>query len=87
MYVAVCEPLDDGRVKLRLLDVLSADAANDAASTDQLTQTVWDRFEAAIHRRPELWLWMYRHWHYQPPEEAAETTASVVGSDRIERAA
>jgi Kdo2-lipid IVA lauroyltransferase/acyltransferase len=77
MYIVVCEPLSDGRARLRLLDVLTASRGADSGSTDQVTQAVWDRFEAAIHQRPELWLWMYRHWHYQPPAGALDAPAQA----------
>lgn len=67
MLVAVCEPIEDGRARLRVLDVISAaDHADVPNQQAFLTQLVWDRFEAAIRQRPELWLWMYRHWRYRP---------------------
>ncbi len=73
MFVTVCEPLDDGRARLRVLDVISA---TEEQSSAELTQAVWDRFEAAIRQRPELWLWMYRHWRYRPLQERSGTVAS-----------
>lgn len=66
LFVAVVDPHDDGRVTMRVLDVIAVDADADPARVQQLTQRVWDRFEEAIRNRPELWLWMYRHWRHQP---------------------
>jgi len=76
MFVVVCEPLDDGRARLRVLDVISAtEQGAGRPSQAALTQAVWDRFEAAIRQRPELWLWMYRHWRYRPlSERSAEAS-------------
>lgn len=72
MFVTVCEPLDDGRARLRVLDVIEAGGQ---ASQAALTQAVWNRFEAAIRQRPELWLWMYRHWRYRPLRERSAAAA------------
>lgn len=65
IIVAVCEPLPDGRAKLKILDVIRISPDLDAKGVNQVTQMVWDRFEEAIRRKPELWLWMYMHWRYQ----------------------
>jgi lauroyl/myristoyl acyltransferase len=37
------------------------------ASREEIAQACWDRFEPVIRERPELWLWGYKHWRYQPP--------------------
>lgn len=69
MVLAVCEPQSDGRAILRVLDVIHAGGSNSNLSRTELTQMVWDRIESAIRQRPELWLWMYRHWRYRPSED------------------
>jgi lauroyl/myristoyl acyltransferase len=69
MVLAVCEPQSDGRAILRVLDVISAGGSNSHLSRTELTQMVWDRIEDAVRQRPELWLWMYRHWRYRPAEQ------------------
>lgn len=69
MVLAVCEPQSDGRAILRVLDVIHAGGSNSHLSRTELTQMVWDRIEAAVRQRPELWLWMYRHWRYRPAEQ------------------
>lgn len=83
MFVAVCEPLPDGRARLRVLDVISAEPSADTESRARTAQRVWDRFEAAIRERPELWLWMYRHWRYRVTEDLARAdgTAASPASD------
>jgi lauroyl/myristoyl acyltransferase len=69
MVIAICEPRPDGRAILRVLDVIHAGGSNSHLSRTELTQMVWDRIESAIRQRPELWLWMYRHWRYCPSEK------------------
>ena len=36
------------------------------AEVAEITQRCWDFFEPFIRARPELWLWNYKHWRYQP---------------------
>lgn len=69
MVLAVCEPQPDGRAVLRVLDVITASGENAHLSRTELTQMVWDRIEATVRQRPELWLWMYRHWRYRPLDQ------------------
>lgn len=69
MFVAICEPLPDGRAKLRVLDVIRVQREASPEAITRVTQAVWDQFEAAIRDRPELWLWMYRHWRYRTADE------------------
>ncbi|TVQ01510.1 MAG: hypothetical protein EA381_05005 [Planctomycetaceae bacterium] len=85
MFVAVCEPLADGRAKLRVLDVIRVRPDADRETVVQTTQAVWDHFEEAIRQRPELWLWMYRHWKYGPsetPSDRATDRATPAGVTR-----
>jgi KDO2-lipid IV(A) lauroyltransferase len=86
MFVVVCEPLDDGRARLRVLDVISASEQGEGRQSQAvLTQAVWDRFESAIRQRPELWLWMYRHWRYRPLSERNPETSGDEESTSIQR--
>ena len=41
-------------------------------STAEMTQRCWDFFEPFIRARPELWLWNYKHWRYQPHNAGRE---------------
>ena len=76
----VCEPIAGGRYRVRLLEVFDPPAANAGAGTDdqardialdELVQRVWQVFEPEIRRRPELWMWMYKHWRYRPDHDPA----------------
>lgn len=67
----VCEPIAGGRYRVRLLHVFDPPAADAEPDGDQLVQRVWQVFEAEIRRRPELWMWMYKHWRYRPTDDPA----------------
>ncbi|HRJ09814.1 MAG TPA: lysophospholipid acyltransferase family protein [Prosthecobacter sp.] len=59
----VCLPMPDGRYEVHIFEAIEpADGQTDR----QLAQRVWDHFEKAIREHPERWLWMYKHWRYQP---------------------
>lgn len=81
IVAAVCEPTDDGRAKLRLLDIFSPpgdeDRRGSRAQRCEMTQRIWDVFEVAIRRRPEMWLWMYPHWRYRPAGPVGEDDAQA----------
>jgi Kdo2-lipid IVA lauroyltransferase/acyltransferase len=49
---------------VRILEPIEFSAS---ASTEEIAQTCWDRFEPVIRERPELWLWAYKHWRYRSP--------------------
>ena len=64
------EPLKNGNYTLHLFDTL--EIAEDA-TVQEIAQQCWDIFEPHIRKKPEFWLWMYKHWRYLPPgEEAGE---------------
>ncbi len=89
IIAAVCEPIEDGKTKLRILDVFDppADGSRRGSRVKrrEMTQRIWDRFETAIHRRPELWLWMYRHWKFRPLDATPEsdTKSSEVPAETV----
>ena len=62
---ALCLPLEDGRYQVKLLPRFSP-----AADTPPqvVAQQCWDLFEKEIRARPDLWMWMYKHWRYLPDE-------------------
>ena len=62
----VCEALDDGTY---LAIGTPAMLPEEYETPAGMAQAVWDRFEPFIRRRPEQWLWMYKHWRYQPRRE------------------
>ena len=70
MVTGICEPTDKGRYRVRVLRVFYPPPPEaDAASLNRLVQEVWDVFEPEIRRRPELWMWMYKHWRYRPDDD------------------
>ena len=60
---AHCEPLPDGRYRV----IFHPKIDNTAGMTHrQIAQACWDSFEPYVRRDPAPWLWMYKHWRYQP---------------------
>jgi KDO2-lipid IV(A) lauroyltransferase len=60
---AHCEPLPDGRYRV----IFHPKIENTAGMThQQIAQACWDSFEPYVRRNPAPWLWMYKHWRYQP---------------------
>ncbi len=88
LVAAVCEPLCDGRAKLRILEVFHPplEQRRDGRSVGcPVTQRIWDLFESEIRLRPECWLWMYKHWRYRPvPQQASVMPASDETLRRVE---
>ncbi len=80
IVAAICEPLPHGRAKLKIVKVVDPRLDNTSSPelAKQYTQTIWDAFEAEIRRRPDCWLWMYKHWRFNNHAVAAtvgQTTA------------
>ena len=63
IITGVCQPLPDGRYEAHIYEAYQPGPDEDVTV---LTQRVWDHFEKAIRKNPECWLWMYKHWRYQP---------------------
>lgn len=63
IITGVCRPLPGGRYEARLFEAIQPGPDDD---TRELTQRVWNDFEAAIREHPECWMWMYKHWRYIP---------------------
>jgi lauroyl/myristoyl acyltransferase len=60
---AHCEPLPDGRYRV----IFHPKIDNTAGMThQQIAQACWDAFEPYVRRNRAPWLWMYKHWRYQP---------------------
>jgi Kdo2-lipid IVA lauroyltransferase/acyltransferase len=60
---AHCEPLPGGRY--RIVCHPKVEVSSDATATET-AQACWDAFEPVIRRDPAPWLWMYKHWRFQP---------------------
>jgi len=69
IVAAICEPLAHGRAKLKVIKVIdpSLDETSSPDAAKHYTQTIWDAFEKEIQRRPDCWLWMYKHWRFSTP--------------------
>ncbi len=59
----VCLPLPDGRYEVHIFEAIEPQPEQ---SDHEVAQRVWDHFERAIREHPQAWLWMYKHWRYQP---------------------
>jgi Kdo2-lipid IVA lauroyltransferase/acyltransferase len=66
LLLCLCYPNDDGSYQGKVLGLVEAAPA---ASPSDLAQQCWDIFEPHIRQRPELWLWMYKHWRYLPGDQ------------------
>lgn len=60
-------PLPDGRCRVQAMDPL--EIADDEPD-ESITQRTWDILEKQILKRPELWLWAYKHLRYRPKSAA-----------------
>jgi lauroyl/myristoyl acyltransferase len=58
-----CEPLPAGRYRLVALPKITVAPG---ATHQEIAQACWDAFEPVVRRNPAPWLWMYKHWRYQP---------------------
>lgn len=67
IITGVCRPLEGGRYEARAFEAIQPGPDDD---TRELTQRVWNGFEAAIREHPECWMWMYKHWRYIPNADA-----------------
>lgn len=61
-----CEPLADGRYRFVIHPAIRARGG----TPRDISQQCWDCFEPVVRAQPAPWLWMYKHWRYQP--EAAQ---------------
>jgi lauroyl/myristoyl acyltransferase len=60
---AHCEPLLDGRYRVVFHPRIDN---TDGMTLQQIAQACWDSFEPYARKNPAPWLWMYKHWRYQP---------------------
>lgn len=66
---AICLPMEDGRYHVKVFAPLHISEADVPA---KVAQQCWNIFEKEIRQRPELWMWMYKHWRYLPGDSADE---------------
>jgi Kdo2-lipid IVA lauroyltransferase/acyltransferase len=54
---------EKGGYKVRILPLLYFP---EGTSYQEIAQVCWNQFEPIIRENKEQWLWMYKHWRYQP---------------------
>jgi lauroyl/myristoyl acyltransferase len=59
------EPFDDGTCRITAHPGLNFPPG---ASLQEIAQQSWDFFEPILRRRPDLWLWPYKHFRYRPKD-------------------
>jgi len=59
---AHCEPLPNGRYRL----VFHPKIETEGRTYQQIAQACWNSFAPYVRKNPAPWLWMYKHWRYQP---------------------
>jgi lauroyl/myristoyl acyltransferase len=57
------DPLPDGRCRVTVHPPLVYPAD---ASGHEIAQIAWNFLEGIIRQKPELWMWVYKHWRYRP---------------------
>lgn len=58
-----CEPLANGRYRIVTHPKVQLPTG---ATHQEIAQACWDTFEPVVRNNPAPWLWMYKHWRYQP---------------------
>lgn len=67
VIACTCEPMGDGSYRGIMHQHLDP---KDFKDSKEMAQAVWNIFENAIRKKPEAWLWMYKHWRYRPANAA-----------------
>jgi KDO2-lipid IV(A) lauroyltransferase len=57
------EPLPDGRCKVTVHPPLEIP---EGATGQEIAQLAWNFLEKVIREKPELWMWVYKHWRFRP---------------------
>jgi KDO2-lipid IV(A) lauroyltransferase len=60
---AHCEPRSGGRWRIVCHPKITVPPH---ATATEIAQLCWDTFEPVIRCNPAPWLWMYKHWRFQP---------------------
>lgn len=63
LIAGVCVPLADGTYEVHVFHPIRPTLDD---PPNAIAQQCWDQFESIIRRRPECWMWMYKHWRYLP---------------------
>ncbi len=79
---AHCEPLAHGRYRIVFHEPIRL---GETATVREITQACWNSFEPVVRKNPAPWLWMYKHWRYEPSEGGANYPAYASAHRRFDR--
>lgn len=72
IMLGYCTPDQKGKYRIHLSNVITPPKYDKALDSDKiardLTQEIQNELSAEIRRRPQFWLWSYRHWRRKPNE-------------------
>ena len=63
LFLVECIPEPDGTCRVVIHGPLDFPPDTPASA---IAQACWDEIEPMIRARPELWMWVYKHWRYKP---------------------
>jgi lauroyl/myristoyl acyltransferase len=55
------------------------------ATLQEICQQCWDYFEPILHKRPDLWLWPYKHFRFKPKDAARPYPSYSHESSKFEK--
>jgi len=76
------EPMPDGSVRIVMQPGL---VFPPDATLQQISQQCWDAFEPFLRRRPDLWLWPYKHFRFRPKDAARPYPSYAHESPKFEK--
>jgi KDO2-lipid IV(A) lauroyltransferase len=59
----IAEPYPDGRCRVTIHPPLEIP---EGATGQEIAQIAWNFLEKVIREKPELWMWVYKHWRFRP---------------------
>lgn len=77
----ITEPMSDGTVRAVAYPPMEITAGTPA---NEIAQEVWNMIEETIRRRPDLWIWSYKHFRYRPPNATRKYPSYANNSPQIE---
>lgn len=76
------EPMPDGSVRIIAHPGL---VFPEDATLQQISQQCWDAFEPFLRKRPELWLWPYKHFRFRPKDATRPYPTYAKESSKFEK--
>jgi lauroyl/myristoyl acyltransferase len=78
------EPFPDGRCRVTFHPALEIP---EGATQNEIVQIAWDFMEKFIRKKPEYWMWVYKHWRYLPKNATRPYPFYAHESGRFEKQA